>query len=1272
MARRHVGRAPIGGITALFCAILLFAPEVHGQVISRKMYTISGTVGLPGVSMKGLPNMPVTDENGVYTAEVGHGWTGVVTPVKTGYEFLPNEIRYDTPVKSNMTGEFTHKVLTFTISGSTGNLPGVRLNGFDSEVVSGENGRYKTEVPYGWTGTVTADLLGYRFEPAYHEYSQVKTNYENRNYKPTEVTFTISGSAQVPGVTMLVETPGQPSKQVTTGEGGRYSVDVRYGWSGKITPKKDGHQFTPESNEYSVVQQTLPGEDFSVVILHYDISGSAGMPNVVMKGFPVETVTNDIGFYTVSVPHGWSGKVTPDRPGFTFKPESIPYTNVTKGYETQDYNATEIYLDITGSTGLPDVVLTGLPGNVVSNEKGLYTAKVAYGFNGAIIPQKEGYTFEPADRSLVDLSQNVKQDFKPTPVFFELSGTVRLPGVTLKGLPGTVVSGADGAYSAKVSYGWKGTVTPVKSGYEFSPSERPYEDGVFVSQMNQDYFGQIMKYAISGKVMDKSGTPVEGVQITTQPPTEVVTTDASGAFELRVDHGWRGTLTTATNPAYILTPPTKSFQTGVFGNQANQAFSAEQKMLTITNVLKLGDEPISGVQVTAAPGNHQAKSDTSGKYTLRVPYGWSGELSFYHEEFNIEGTRSYEPVTEDIDETKPKPAARPPVTTPQTPMTTPQTPVGAQPPAGTQIRTTAQPPVGTQPPAGTQTQVGIPTGRELMLQQLTIINKELETLLSRIGSLDATEQRRMDELLAANDRLVRAISDGGQVPPTEVIPPVGQATLPVVREGVTPKLLSTLTELSRQTNTKIGVDATVKDEPVPVGVGSVQGLSVDMALEAILKGTKYTFEKAPDGTYLVFQPVSNNYTGTDILMALQDLHAETGVPIIPDPNIAGETYASFDNQPLERALGMILAGKPYVFIRTPHYYLVADRGARGPAFLDISSTRHIWVNHRTPAQIKAILPPMYADYVQAEVPDALDPNDQGHILTITAPSAMSDRIAAVIRSLDLPRRQVLLDTRVVVMERGDLLNLGVEWNFPKVRAGRALFEGDWLTGVQIGYSPDGSFTDSLMAALNLLQANSQADIVAHPQLISQDGRQAQLRSIQEEWFMMSDQQSANSLYGFARAELQKIESGTILTITPRVGDSNDIQLDMAVEVSDSIPKGAGSDLPVVTRRIAKNSVTVQDGGTVAVAGLTESRGRQVDKRVPFFSGLPLIGEAFKNKDQNKQSREVAVFVTAHIIREPGTVARGPSPEPLGIGGRPQPAGPEYTDQIRDALRNQTR
>jgi hypothetical protein len=62
-------------------------------------YTISGTVtldGLPlaGAVMNGLPGNPVTDAGGFYTAQVGAGWSGAVSPVKEGYAFNPAERIY--------------------------------------------------------------------------------------------------------------------------------------------------------------------------------------------------------------------------------------------------------------------------------------------------------------------------------------------------------------------------------------------------------------------------------------------------------------------------------------------------------------------------------------------------------------------------------------------------------------------------------------------------------------------------------------------------------------------------------------------------------------------------------------------------------------------------------------------------------------------------------------------------------------------------------------------------------------------------------------------------------------------------------------------------------------------------------------------------------------------------------------------------------------------------------------------------------------------------
>jgi hypothetical protein len=172
-------------------------------------------------------------------------------------------------------------------------------------------------------------------------------------------------------------------------------------------------------------------------------------------------------------------------------------------------------------------------------------------------------------------------------------------------------------------------------------------------------------------------------------------------------------------------------------------------------------------------------------------------------------------------------------------------------------------------------------------------------------------------------------------------------------------------------------------------------------------------------------------------------------------------------------------------------------------------------------------------------------------------------------------------------------------------------------------------------ALNLLQENRRADIIANPQVLALDGRQAEMKVIQEQWFMMTVPPDDDSY--MMRNQLQKIESGTILTVTPHIGDNNDITLEMAVEVSDSIAKARGSDRPLVTRRTVKNAVTVRDGGTVAVTGLIENRGKTSEKRVPGPADIPLLGGFFRSRSIDKAGRELVVFVTAHLLPDTGPV-----------------------------------
>ena len=1260
MARTHIGRLSLGGMVAL-CAILLLAPETHSQTIRRKKFTISGSVGQPGVTMQGLPGSPISDDNGVYSAEVDVNWSGTVTPVKLGFVFEPKSKPY-ARVASNLANEnYTGRILIFTIAGSTGQ-PGVKLTGLPGDPVSDQSGRYSVVVDFGWSGSCTPEKMGYRFEPSMQMYSQVKEDHKNDAYTPHALMFKISGTAGAAGI-VLKGLPGDP----TTKEGGAYSVEVGYGWKGTITPTREGYTFDPPSRDYDLVVEDQTNQDYSATVFSYKITGTTGMPGVLLKGLPDDPVTDSDGLYTAVVEHGWSGKVTPEKAGYTFDPPLREYSKVVTDTLSQDYNPAVVYQTISGKTGVGNVTLDGLPGNVTSDSTGVYTVKVEYGWSGTVTPTKEGYFFDPPERLYDAVTKDEKQDYKAQAITFTISGNTGIGGVALQvqGLPGSPTSGADGTYRLEVPYKWKGTVTPKKAGFTFEPPKRDYED--VLAPASDSYDARIMQYAISGRVTGESG-PVADVLIVTEGGAASTTTDANGEFQLLVDHGSKVKITPE-KAGFTFTPIGKSFDTVT--QPMTQAFTGKIKMLTITKAIKLGDEPIANVKVTVQPGGQTATTDNKGKYTIKVPYGWTGELVLEHAEFEFDpNTVPFTSVTENIDDTvAPRPAVDstsvPPLTqtpltqTPltQTPLTqTPltQTPAPLNPQLALQISGTEQRLKTEQTRAAQLTQAGRPVPPQLT-QQITRLEQELATL--RAQAQPAPQPPVYPDLQ----------------PSSAAWPPVPQ---PAGTTMLGQNLIQVLMGLAQQSGANIAVDLTVK--PIPVAVPyNLTGVPVAQALQTILQGTDYRSQYVGDNTYLVYKPMTQMITGDDLRQVLQDLSTAAEVSIIPDANVMGEVWADLRDLPLERALETILAGTPYVVKKTPNYYLVADRNPLSISFVDVSEMQEIRLNYLTPERARALLSAQFKRYVEAEPVDPRDPNNRGHLLTVTAPTKLREDIIKQIRQLDTRPRQVLLEARGVVMEHGNLLNLGVEWGFPTLSAG-AFYDStlenvpdiaaNSMTGIQIGYTPGRDFTNSLLAALNLLQENSQVDIVSSPKILAQDNKQSELRQITEEWFFMTGPISANTF--FSQAELQKIDSGTVLVITPRIGDNNDITLDMAVEVSDSIPRGRGSALPVVTRRIAKNSVTVQDGGTVALAGLTENRARAKEKRVPGLSNIPLLGGLFKNNDEDESNKEIAVFVTAYLVRDPADMSV-PALAPGETAARAVPAGQEFTDNLREALARQS-
>lgn len=139
------------------------ARDGTGTTVSEKILTISGSAGLSGVVLKGLPGSPITDATAGYAVAVPYGWAGKVTPDKEGYTFSPTfrqypKIAYDLPGQ-----DYKAEVRMLTISDRimVGDEPiaeaSITAEPGGYTTMTDSLGRYIIKVPYGWSGRVTVE-----------------------------------------------------------------------------------------------------------------------------------------------------------------------------------------------------------------------------------------------------------------------------------------------------------------------------------------------------------------------------------------------------------------------------------------------------------------------------------------------------------------------------------------------------------------------------------------------------------------------------------------------------------------------------------------------------------------------------------------------------------------------------------------------------------------------------------------------------------------------------------------------------------------------------------------------------------------------------------------------------------------------------------------------------------------------------------------------------------------------------------------------------------
>jgi pilus assembly protein CpaC len=187
----------------------------------------------------------------------------------------------------------------------------------------------------------------------------------------------------------------------------------------------------------------------------------------------------------------------------------------------------------------------------------------------------------------------------------------------------------------------------------------------------------------------------------------------------------------------------------------------------------------------------------------------------------------------------------------------------------------------------------------------------------------------------------------------------------------------------------------------------------------------------------------------------------------------------------------------------------------------------------------------------------------------------------------------------------------------------------------------------LGGVIEALQARNLLQILAEPNLIAVNGKEASFLAGGEFPFPVAQQNAS----GIATVTIQFREFGVRLKFTPVIQPNGNIHLHVIPEVStldfaDAVTV-AGTTIPAISTRKADTEFELQDGQSFVIAGLLDNRVTNVGNKIPGLGDIPILGNFFKSKSNQKSNSELMVLCTVRRVSPTVQAPKGPTmPVPI--------------------------
>lgn len=473
------------------------------------------------------------------------------------------------------------------------------------------------------------------------------------------------------------------------------------------------------------------------------------------------------------------------------------------------------------------------------------------------------------------------------------------------------------------------------------------------------------------------------------------------------------------------------------------------------------------------------------------------------------------------------------------------------------------------------------------------------------------------------------------------------------------------------------VDSFVDGSDVKLVV-TTSGAFEHMAYQA---GDAYTLEVKPvDLSKAEHAGVgSNAYVGERLSLNFQDIEVRAVLQLIADftdlnmvvsDTVKGGVTLRLENVPWDQALDIILQTRGLAKRKMGNVLLVAPSDEIAAREKQAFESQQ---EHQKLAPLRTEL--VQVNYAKAQDMAALLKGEENSILSERGSVTVDERTNSLLIAdtaeqiedvkdllvrLDVPVRQVLIESRVVIANDDFSKELGVRAGLQEV-SNINLDTGVSFGSNGVGYASGslegiGSITEDskmllnaeglnvdlpvigqagrfayavlgadylLSLELSAMQAEGRGEVISSPRVVTSDQNKARIEQGVEIPYQQATSSGATNV-SFKSAVLS-------LEVTPQITPDDRVIMDLLVNKDSESPlKVLG--VPTIDTRKIETQVLVNDGETVVLGGIYEQTTSEGRDEIPFFGSLPVIGNFFRHTTNIEKKNELLVFVTPKILK----------------------------------------